>query len=151
VGIAKKSVVFYPVFGLLYLMSGHLRIDRKNSKAAVASMKKIAPLIRDKKLSIYMWPEGTRSRDGRLRPFKKGVVHLAVQTGLPVVPMVVKGAHRAWPATSYTLRPSPIEVEFLPAVKTDDWTVETIDEHVAHLHGLFANALPEDQKPAAPV
>jgi 1-acyl-sn-glycerol-3-phosphate acyltransferase len=147
VGIAKKSVIYYPVFGLLYWLSGHLRIDRSNREAVLRSMKEFAPFIRDNNLTIFMWPEGTRSRDGRLRPFKKGVVHLAIQCGLPIVPMVVKGAHRAWEAHSYSLKRVPIEVEFLPPVDTSQWRVETLGEHLDELQDLFLDALPPDQLP----
>jgi 1-acyl-sn-glycerol-3-phosphate acyltransferase len=72
VGIVKKEVIYYPFFGQMYLLTGHLRIDRSNREAAVASMKSLAELVHRGGLSIFIAPEGTRSRSGRLLPFKKG-------------------------------------------------------------------------------
>ncbi len=148
VGIAKKEVVYYPFFGQLYLLSGHLRIDRRDRGRAIASMQALADLVGSRGLSIFLWPEGTRSRDGRLLPFKKGVVHLALQTGLPVVPMVVSGAHRAWEPKTMKIRPVPIEVEVLPPISTTDWSGEDMEAHLETLTEAFSKVLPENQKPA---
>lgn len=152
VGIAKKEVVWYPFFGWLYLLSGHLRIDRSNSERAIASMKSLGGLVRKHGLSVFIWPEGTRSRDGHLKPFKKGVAHLAMQTGLPVVPLVVSGIQNVWPARSFRVRVHPIHVRVLPAIDTSGWTEDTLDEVVQSLHDTFDAALPADQRaiPAEP-
>lgn len=147
VGIAKKQVVFYPLLGQLYILSGHLLIDRGNNAKAVASLKRLGEYVRHKHLSIFMWPEGTRSRDGRLLPFKKGIVHLALQTGLPVVPIVVVGAHKAWEKGTLAVRPVPITVKVLPAIDTSGWSAERLDDHVRQLHEAFAGVLPADQQP----
>ena len=77
-GVAKKEVIWYPFFGQLYLVSGHLRIDRSNRGSAIAALAKTADLVREHGLGIWIWPEGTRSKDGRLRAFKKGFAHLAL-------------------------------------------------------------------------
>jgi 1-acyl-sn-glycerol-3-phosphate acyltransferase len=147
VGIAKKEVARIPVFGQLYFLSGHLLIDRGDSDQAVARLKKLARYVRENKLSIFLWPEGTRSRSGRLLPLKKGVAHLAIQTGLPVVPIVVEGAHRCWTKETLTIRPVPVRVRVLPPVDTSAWTLDGIDAALADLHGRFADNLPNDQKP----
>lgn len=148
VGVAKREIVYYPFFGQLYLLSGHLRIDRGNGPKARASMARLGDLVHSKRLSIFLWPEGTRSRDGRLLPFKKGVGHLAMQTGLPIVPLVVCGAHRAWEKNSLRLARVPIEVRVLPAIDTTAWTHETIDRDVRRVHDAFESVLPLDQQPA---
>ena len=96
----------------------------------------------------YKVTEGTRSRDGRMLPFKKGIWHLAVQTGLPVVPVVVSGAHRAWTKGSMALQPTDVEVRVLPAIDTSGWGARDRDEVVAELQDLFVQALPADQRPA---
>lgn len=150
VGVAKREVALYPVFGQLYLLSGHLLIDRGRSERAVASIRKLGEYVRQHRLSIFLWPEGTRSRSGRLQPFKKGVVHLAIQTGLPVVPIVVQGAQRSWRKGTYTVRPEPIHVTVLPAIATTDWSEERIDEILEELREAFSKHLPEEQRPRAP-
>ncbi|HMV68875.1 MAG TPA: lysophospholipid acyltransferase family protein [Myxococcota bacterium] len=147
VGVAKKEVVWLPFFGQLYWMSGHLRIDRGNHERAMASMRDLEDIVRRYRLSIWMWPEGTRARDGRLQPFKKGLYHLAVHTGLPVVPVIVRGAHLAWRKGSFVIRGVPIEVEALPAISTAGWADRDPDVCMEELHALFAQHLPPDQQP----
>jgi 1-acyl-sn-glycerol-3-phosphate acyltransferase len=146
--IAKRQVLYYPFFGQLYLLSGHFLIDRGHSARAIASMKRVAVRARAHRLSIMLWPEGRRSRDGRLRAFKKGFAHLAVQTGLPIVPIAIAGAHRSWEKNSLRLSQVPIDVTVLPAIDTSAWTPDTLDEHIAAVHAALAAALPEDQRPA---
>lgn len=149
VGVAKKQVVWYPFFGQLYLLSGHLRIDRGNSPSARASLAALGQFVRDNRLSIYIWPEGTRSRSGHLLPFKKGIVHLALQTGLPIVPVVVEGAHEAWVKHSLQIAPVPIRVTVLPAIDTRGWREDTADAHVDQVWQAFRATLPDAQQPLA--
>lgn len=149
VGVAKKSVIFYPFIGQVYALSGHLRIDRGRTGRAVEGMQRLGELVRANKLSIFIWPEGTRSRSGRLLPFKKGVVHLALQTGLPIVPFILEGAHKCWEPHSLLIKGVPITLDVLPAIDTSGWSLETIEQHVADLQALFVDHLPEDQKPLA--
>lgn len=147
VGIVKKQILYYPFFGQLYYLSGHLRIDRSNREAAAKSMKELAAFVVEKKLSMYVWPEGTRSRSGKLGPFKKGVYHLAKQTGLPLVPIVVEGAHLAWVKGSMQLNAVPIKITVLPEISTEDWEDETMNEHLAEVRQIFMDTLPESQRP----
>lgn len=140
-GIGKKEVVRIPFFGWAYWLSGHLLIDRGNREKAVASMNKLSKFVNDKKLSIWIWPEGTRSMDGKLIPFKKGFVHLALATGLPIIPVVLHGAYKRWPAKTMQFYPGEVRVEVLDPIKTDDWTKKTIDKHIEEVKGLMSEAL----------
>ena len=140
-GVGKKEIVRVPFFGLAYWLSGHLVIDRGNREKAVASMNKLSKFVNDKKLSIWIWPEGTRSMDGKLIPFKKGFVHLALATGLPIVPVVLHGAYKRWPAKTMQFYPGEVRVEVLDPIKTDDWTKKTIDKHIEEVKGLMSEAL----------
>lgn len=147
VGVAKKEVVYYPFFGQLYWLSGHLRLDRGNHTRAMKAMKELERIVRRHRLSIWMWPEGTRSRDGRLLPFKKGIYHLAVAVGLPVVPVIVTGAQNTWKKGQMRLVPADVLVTVLPAIDTSGWKDRDAEEVVAELHALFVSHLPEDQRP----
>lgn len=146
-GVAKKQIIYYPFFGLLYALSGHLRINRGISKKAVASMKNLAENVNKHGLSIFLWPEGTRSRTGRLLPFKKGMVHLAVQTGLPVVPVIVTGAYKSWEARTYSIHKVPIRLDVLPPIDTSQWSIDLIDDAIEEVHARFREVLPADQQP----
>lgn len=147
-GVAKKEVAYYPFFGQLYLVSGHLRIDRKNSGRAIEALQQTAELVKKNGLGIWIWPEGTRSADGRLRPFKKGFAHLAIATGLPVVPVVVEGAHRLWRKNSFVIHPGEVRVRVLPAISTKDWSLDTLEKNVAEVHRAINEALPPEQRAA---
>lgn len=140
-GVGKKEILKIPFFGLAYWLAGHLLIDRGNNAKAVASMKKLSDFVKAKGLSIWIWPEGTRSLDGKLIPFKKGFVHLALATGLPVVPVIVHGAHKVWPAKTMQFYPGEIKIEVLDPIKTNDWNRETVDKHVEEVRNFMAKAL----------
>lgn len=146
-GVVKKGIIYYPFFGQMYLLSGHLRIDRRNREAAIKSMAGLAEDVKSHALSIFIWPEGTRSRDGRLGVFKKGIVHMALATGLPIVPIVVTGAHKAWEKGGMKIAPVPIDIRVLPAIDTSSWTRETLDQHVYELWSTYRAALPDEQQP----
>lgn len=147
VGIAKKEIIWYPLFGQLYVLANHLRIDRSNPIAAIQSMKEVVNVVMKNKLSLIIFPEGTRSKNGRLLPFKKGFVHLALQSRLPIVPIVLTGTHLAWRKGSLHVRPTPITVKYLPPIRTDDWTIDKIDDYINMVHDIYVKNLPESQKP----
>ncbi|XP_058094149.1 1-acyl-sn-glycerol-3-phosphate acyltransferase-like [Magnolia sinica] len=149
VGIAKKEIIFYPLFGQLYVLANHLRIDRSNPTSAIESMKEAARAIVKKNLSLVIFPEGTRSQTGRLLPFKKGFVHIALQSRLPIVPIVLTGTHRAWRKGSLHVRPTPLAVKYLPPIKTDEWTTDKIEDYVEMIQALYVKHLPEPQRPSA--
>jgi 1-acyl-sn-glycerol-3-phosphate acyltransferase len=140
-GVGKKEVVKIPFFGWAYWLSGHLVIDRGNRGKAVASMNQLSKFVNDKKLSIWIWPEGTRSMDGKLIPFKKGFVHLALATGLPIVPVVLHGAHKRWPAKTMQFYPGEVKVEVLDPIDTKDWNKDGIEEHVNQVKSVMSEAL----------
>ena len=151
VGVGKKQVLLYPFFGQLYVLAGHLRIDRSQAKSAVKSMRRMGEWVREKKLSIFIWPEGTRSKAGRLQAMKKGVVHLAIQTGLPIQPMVTAGTQHSWPKGPPKVRPTNVTINFPEPIVTTGWKVETIEEHLAELEGVFIDVLPPAQRPLKPL
>ena len=140
-GVGKKEILKIPFFGLAYWLAGHLLIDRGNNAKAVASMKQLSDFVKAKDLSIWIWPEGTRSLDGKLIPFKKGFVHLALATGLPVVPVIVHGAHKVWPAKTMQFYPGEVKVEVLDPIDTKDWNKHNIEAHVKQVKSVMSEAL----------
>ncbi|KAI4306095.1 hypothetical protein L6164_029403 [Bauhinia variegata] len=147
VGIAKKEIIWYPLFGQLYVLANHLRIDRSNPTVAIESMKEAARTIVKNNLSLIIFPEGTRSKNGRLLPFKKGFVHLAIQSRLPIVPMVLGGTHKAWRKGSLRVRPAPLTIKYLPPISTENWKLDKIDDYVKMVHNIYAENLPGSQRP----
>lgn len=87
--IGKKSLIWIPFFGILYWISGNLLIDRKNKINFLKSLRKVTAILKDQKTSIWMFPEGTRSRGKGLLPFKSGAFHIALHAQVPIVPICV--------------------------------------------------------------
>ena len=140
-GVGKKEIVKIPLFGQVYWLSGHLLIDRSNRKKAIDSMNKLSKQVIDYNLSIWIWPEGTRNKDGKLLPFKKGFAHLALATKLPVVPVILHDAHKRWPAKSMNFYPGECKVDILDPINTDSWKRDSIDEHIEYVRGIMTEAM----------
>lgn len=149
-GVVKRELLRVPFFGWIYFLSGHLWIDRANRRSAVAALSGLTALVKRHGLGVWIMPEGTRSKDGRLLPLKKGFVHIAIAAGLPVVPVVIHGAHRVWKKdTLLAIRPSTVDIEVLEPIDTSDWREETAEAHARAVHAVFASRLREDQQPLA--
>src|SRR5690606_13571712 len=88
--VGKKELRRFPFCGWIYLTTGHILIDRAHTASAVQRMRDAEAAIRERGVSVWMFPEGTRGDvPGELLPFKKGAFHLAIAAGVPVVPIVV--------------------------------------------------------------
>ena len=112
VSIGKKSIKWIPLFGTLYWLSGNILIDRKNKKSAKNTIQTVSEIIRKKKLSVWIMPEGTRSKGRGILPFKKGAFHMAFDAGVPIVPVSVSPYEKAlrldkWRAGTVVLRINP--------------------------------------------
>ncbi|MEC6798414.1 1-acylglycerol-3-phosphate O-acyltransferase [Photobacterium sp. S4TG1] len=88
VTVGKKSLVWIPLFGQLYWITGNILIDRANRSKAVGTIGQVVDKIKKNKVSVWMFPEGTRSRGRGLLPFKTGAFHAAIGAQVPVVPIV---------------------------------------------------------------
>ena len=86
-------------------------VDRSNREAAVNSMRQ-AEKVMGRGLNLMVFPEGTRSRDGRLLPFKKGPFYLAMDSGIPVVPVTILGSEKLMPKGSMLIRPGTVRLVF---------------------------------------
>ncbi len=107
--IAKKQLGAIPLFGWAMRAGRFIFIDRKNPGAARRSMEDAADRIREG-ASVLLFPEGTRSRDGQLAPFKKGGFHLAINAGVPIVPIAVRGTFALLPRDTFVPRSGPVEI-----------------------------------------
>lgn len=108
--VAKAELSRIPIFGPAWVACGHVSIDRNDRVKAVQSIDEAGRRLRDENLTIALFPEGTRSHDGNLKPFKKGAFVLAIQSGVPVVPMAVLGSRDVMPKGSWLVRPGKIEL-----------------------------------------
>lgn len=101
--LAKKELFRIPLWGQGLRAAEFIEVDRSNHKRAVQSIERAADLIRDG-VSVYLAPEGTRSRDGRIGKLKKGGFHLAKDTGTPIVPVAIRGTISILPRGGRSMR-----------------------------------------------
>ncbi|MGH9349474.1 MAG: lysophospholipid acyltransferase family protein [Vicinamibacterales bacterium] len=109
VGLEKVEALRVPIYGWAARRWGQVHIDRSDSERAIESCRVIEKRLASG-VSIALYPEGTRSHDGRLQPFKKGVFHIAVDTRATVVPIALKGLHRLIPRGSALVRAGKVEL-----------------------------------------
>lgn len=123
--VAKKELFAVPFFGWTLRALGHVRLDRSNLKKAIEAYEVASRYIRQQRLSVLVFPEGTRSRTGALQPFKTGPFVLAIQSGAPIVPVYVAGTFGILPKGSIRVRPSAVHVSVGPPVPTAGLTLES--------------------------
>ncbi|WP_194091287.1 1-acylglycerol-3-phosphate O-acyltransferase [Vibrio hibernica] len=123
VTVGKKSLVWLPLFGQLYWLTGNILIDRANRTKAAGTIGQIAEQIKKNKVSVWMFPEGTRSRGRGLLPFKTGAFHAAIAAQVPIVPIICSSTDKVklnrW-------NNGHVIVEMLPAIDTNDYSKENV-------------------------
>ena len=144
--LLKASLFRWPVVGRAFLGAGVIPVDRKSAESAIASLEKATMALRNWQ-SFLIYPEGTRSPDGRLQAFKKGAVVMAIKAGVYIVPVACSGAHRVMEKGSLDLHPGEILVEFLEAVDAGKYEVAQRDALNQLVHDRLAAGLPEEQRP----
>lgn len=115
-GLGKRQLASIPFMGLAMRRLDFLFLDRENPERANATLDVSAERMRSARVTVFIAPEGTRSKTGELQPFKLGAFRLAMSAGVPVVPMVIFGAHAIWPTGRLHMRPGQVRVRFLPPV-----------------------------------
>ncbi len=107
--VAKQELFRLPVLGWYLRVGGHIPVDRHHHLRAVESLHRACATVR-RGTSLVVFPEGTRSRDGLVHPFKKGPFVLAMETGIPVIPIAISGSGRVTPAKRISVEPGSIRV-----------------------------------------
>jgi 1-acyl-sn-glycerol-3-phosphate acyltransferase len=125
--VAKKELKKLPFLGWYISISGMIFVDRSNKKKAIESMKVAAEMIRNGK-SILTFPEGTRTKTGEILPFKKGAFMMAIDAGVPIIPIVIKGTGDIFPATKIEFKPGHATIKICDVVETSGYNSENIDE-----------------------
>jgi 1-acyl-sn-glycerol-3-phosphate acyltransferase len=146
--LLKESLFKWPIAGQAFRAAHFIPVNRAARESAIASVEKATEAMKAGQ-SFLIYPEGTRSPDGRLQEFKKGAVVMAIKAEVPIVPMVCSGAHRVMEKHSLVIHPGEIVVEFLEPIDTSQYTLEERDVLNQKVHDVMAAALPPDQRPPA--
>jgi len=146
-GVGKQEIKKEtPILGKVLELGGVVFIDRADGKSAINAMKPLLDAMRKDGKSVVIAPEGTRTISPTMAPFKKGAFHLAMQAGVPIIPIVIHNSGDIAPKGDFVFRSATVEVEVLPPVDTSAWRVETIDEHVQEVRNMFARVLGQPVK-----
>ncbi len=116
--VSKREVRKVPVIGLCLARTHQVLVDRESPTQAIAAIRQVRSLLAAG-ISVIFFPEGTRTRDGRLQAFKPGGFAVAVEAGVPVVPITVNGSRALWPPGGLDLRPGTVDVAFSEPIVVD--------------------------------
>ncbi len=141
--IAKKELLKVPLFKQGFPLIHVVPIDRSNRDKAIESTRRGAAELR-KGHSLMAFPEGTRSVDGRVKEFKKGIFYMAIEAGVPIAPIVVNDTRRVMRKGKRACIPGDVYLEALPPVSTHGYSEENIEELIARVRGLIVTRVRTD-------
>lgn len=139
--LAKAELFKIPIFGRGMRGAGYISIDRSDRKSAFQSLARAAQSIRSGS-SVMIFPEGTRSPQGELLPFKKGGFVLAVDAGVPVVPLVIDGTLQIMPKNGWLIRTRPVAIHLLSPIPASDYSRKTKDDLMDRVRQAMHAVLP---------
>lgn len=146
VSVGKKSLKWVPFFGQLYWLAGNILIDRKNSSKAHGTIAKTVSALNDKRLSIWLFPEGTRNYGRGLLPFKTGAFHSATGAKVPMIPVCMSTTHNQVKLNRWNN--GKIIIEMLPPVDTSGYSRANIRELMATVYESMRLAIERIDKEA---
>ena len=144
--LLKRSLFEWPIAGQAFRLAHFIPVDRSNRDSAIESVERAVEALRNGQ-SFLIYPEGTRSPDGRLQEFKKGTSVMAIKSGVPVVPVACSGAHRVMEKRKLNIKPGNILVEFLEPIDPAKYSLDEREVLLQQIHDRLGAGLPPDQRP----
>jgi 1-acyl-sn-glycerol-3-phosphate acyltransferase len=146
--LIKKELLKIPILAAGMKAAKFVAVDRADPDAAAASVDQAVRYLKEG-LSFAVFPEGTRSRDGRMRRFKKGAVLMAIQAGVPLVPVSLVGTQNLMRKGSMKIHAGDVSVRFGRAIDGSQFSMERRNELLAQLEAQVAAGLPPEQQPTS--
>lgn len=144
--LVKKELFRIPLLGTAMKLARLVPVDRSNREAAIASIREASEVLKSG-LHMSVFPEGTRSADGRMKSMKKGPFYLAEESGVPVVPVTIYGTYQMWPKHRFAMKPGSVELTYHAPI-----TYAEAGSREALMHGVrvaIESSLPEDMRSTA--
>jgi len=138
--LAKAELFKIPIFGRAMRGAGYVKIDRFNQEAAFESLGEAAGKMKNG-VSVMIFPEGTRSRDGNIRPFKKGGFVMAVDAGVPIVPIVLRGTWTIMDKSSLRINTGEVSLNIEPPIATTGYTRENKDDLIKSVRAVICQGI----------
>ena len=132
-----------PIWATMLRSFKAIPVYRKNKSKAIEAIKNAEHIIKDLGYHIVIFPEGTRTTDGKLQKFKKGGFHMALNTGVPILPITVKGGFRFKPKNRWYIKPSIIDIRVGEPIDINQYSIETLDKLIEDTHKVFKKSLEE--------
>ena len=143
--VGKIELTKIPVFGSALIKAGHFLIDRRNHEKAMEGMRSVGKVLMQRGVSVVFAPEGTRSRDGTLLPFKKGAFVMAVETGIPILPVTINGTRSSLAKGSLWARKTEVTVTIHEPVATGSLSYDDRDVLLRKVRGIMEETLLESK------
>ncbi|VDO03449.1 unnamed protein product [Rodentolepis nana] len=135
--IAKNSLKYFGSLGAILYFTKVILIHRGDHAKALSEMQRTAEIIKNDKVNLFMFPEGTRNHNGEMLPFKKGAFHLAIQTQLPIQPVVISCYNSFLNHKNFSLDPVPYGIYLLPPIETKGMDASHVDELIEKTHSAM--------------
>lgn len=142
--VMKQEIRKVPFLGYACYRVGHVYIDRKNQAAAIQSLEAAKERIHSG-TSVLFFPEGTRTSSSALKPFKKGAFKMALDLGLPVLPITLSGTDHVMPTKSLDLMPGKVDLVIHPAISTEGMTEDDIETLMQKSFDAINSSLPAEK------
>jgi 1-acyl-sn-glycerol-3-phosphate acyltransferase len=144
--LLKRSLLSIPIVGWGFRLAKFVPVNRESARSGIASAELATERLKQG-LSFLAYPEGTRSYDGRLLPFKKAIFAIAINARVPIVPMVLIGAQKIAPKGSLRIKSGEVTVRFGDPIDASAYTITQRRELANRVRAAMAALLPPDQQP----
>ena len=144
--LAKESLFRIPILGWAMKRSEFIPVDRSSARKAKETIENILVRFRERPISLVIFPEGTRSRDGQLLPFRKGAMKICSRAALPVVPFAIEGSGRVSPAKRFFIKPGSITLRFAKPIPAAEAAAMSSEELHDRVRGAVEQGLLEARK-----
>ncbi len=145
--VGKEELARIPIFGPAWTGCGHISIDRDDRSRAIDALKRAGRQVRQERLAVILFPEGTRSHDGRLQDFKKGAFVLAIQTGVPILPLGISGSRAVMPKGSWKIRSGEILIRVGTPISAEEFEMKDRNQLVAKGRHAILSLLDQSDGP----
>jgi 1-acyl-sn-glycerol-3-phosphate acyltransferase len=146
--MVKKELFKVPILGRAMRMGSLVPVDRGNRDAGIEAVRAARSVVVEQGVNMTIYVEGRRSFDGKLLPFKKGPFYLAMECGVPVIPMTIVGTHYTMPKARFAIRPGRVKVIFHPPIDPKDFGSR--DCLMEKVRAAIESGLPEEYRQTAP-
>ncbi len=134
--MAKRELFWIPFIGWYMRMMGHFPIDRGNARRSATTFRRVVARVKDG-MSVAMFPEGTRTRDGRLQTMGSGAFRIALQAHVPIVPVAIRGTYALMPRRTFMPRPGQIDVIVGAPIETAEYSAKTLSDLIARTTAII--------------